>query len=244
MDDNAQSRINLLVAYFESARQELINRVNQRDNTVLLFLVAATAIFGVAFGNVTRPAILFAISPLGLGVAVIYTQHNTLIGQLGYYCGVEVTEQADRMLWPSPDSWETSKSLFDPALSGIKGPSQKRRGIPSTYFLRLSAIALLIPIPGVVGAAIAFDRTPNPGWARTGFAICFLMSVLAVVLLVNSARRRTKLLDEVAGWREDRLKRLEAEATGAMPSTEGNPAGSDQQGGSSTTPETKGLGTD
>jgi hypothetical protein len=92
MDDNAQSRINLLVAYFESARQELINRVNQRDNTVLLFLVAATAIFGVAFGNVTRPAILFAISPLGLGVAVIYTQHNTLIGQLGYYCGVEVTE--------------------------------------------------------------------------------------------------------------------------------------------------------
>jgi hypothetical protein len=242
-EDDAQFKVNLLMAYFESGRQELISRISQRDNAVLLFLAAATTIFGVAFGNVTRPAILFAISPLGLGAAVVYTQHNTLIGQLGYYCGVEVTEQAEEILGNSrcPDSWETSKSLFDPTPTGVTSRShdlddpeatgatdgsqglmnrlaqvgralwgrlvglQPPLGIPWVYVYRLLAILLLIPIPGIAGAIIGFNSTPNPQWVHVcGLIIGVLTAVWAAVLLFVSIWQRTKLLNEVAEWRRNR----------------------------------------
>jgi hypothetical protein len=68
-ESNIQQKVDLLIAYFSSGRTELISRVGQRDNALLLFLAASTAVFGVAFGNVSRPALLFAIAPLGLGAS-------------------------------------------------------------------------------------------------------------------------------------------------------------------------------
>jgi hypothetical protein len=210
-DDNAQLKINLLIAYFESGRQELISRVSQRDNAVLLFLGAATAIFGVAFGNITRPAILFAISPLGLGAAVIYTQHNTLIGQLGRYCGLEVTEQADKILGRCPDSWETSESLFDPRLTEVSNKPHGLWGIPKIYRDRLYSSILLILIPGITGAIIGLISNFNL-WGWCGLAVDALTAGWAARLLVNSAHERTKLRNEVAKWRKDRERKESATA--------------------------------
>jgi hypothetical protein len=212
-DDGAQSKVNLLVAYFESGRQELISRVSQRDSAVLLFLVAATAIFGVAFGNVTRPAILFAIAPLGLGSAVIYAQHNTLIGQLSYYCGVEVTEQAEKILGRGsyPYSWEISKSLYNPQLSELKprpkpladteGRGKAGRGryreIPKIYTDRLLAIFLLIVIPGFAGAVIGAFSIQR-WWAFLCGLAGALTALWAGKLLIDSALHRSKLRDAIA----------------------------------------------
>jgi hypothetical protein len=81
-DAFAESKVGLLIAYFESSRQELVSRLIQRDNTLLLFLAAVAAIFGVAFGNVTRPEILFAIAPLGVGLPFCLRNTMTLLAEL------------------------------------------------------------------------------------------------------------------------------------------------------------------
>lgn len=201
-DDGAQSKVNLLVAYFESSRQELISRISQRDNAQLLFLGAATAIFGLAFGNVTRPAILFAISPLGLGAAIIYAQHNTLIGLLSYYCGVEVTEQAKRLLDSRrcPHSWETSATLYDPERTWVTGRPHGLWGIPRIYRDRLYASLLLIVIPGLAGTVLGVISTLN-WWGVCGAVINLLIGYWTYVILRNSARERTQLRAQIAQWR-------------------------------------------
>jgi hypothetical protein len=205
-DDNAQLQINLLVAYFESGRQELISRLGQRDHAVLLFLGAATAIFGVAFGNITRPAILFAISPLGLGAAVVYTQHNTMIGYLSRYCGLEVAQQADDILGSRLNSWETSESLYGSEFTGVADKPHGLWGIPRIYRDRLYASFLLILIPGVAGAIIGLISNFNL-WGWCGLAVDALSTGWVAKLLVNSAHERTKLRNEVAEWRNGRPSR-------------------------------------
>ena len=48
-----------------------------------------------------------AVAPLGLGASLVLTQHNDVIGALGHYCGIEVTEQAEAILGDAcPGSWE------------------------------------------------------------------------------------------------------------------------------------------
>ena len=226
-DDNAQFKANLLLAYFETSRQELVSRVSQRDSAVLLFLVAATAIFGVAFGNVTIPAILFAIAPLGLGAAVIYAQHNTLIGQLAHYSGVEITEQAKEILkgtWPK--SWENSESLNDTELSVVvsRGRGLKERwrryrehrrryrDIPDIYRHRLFAISLLIVIPGIAGAAMG-TLMIGQLWALLCGLVGAFIALRARTFLIDSALHRSVLRDKVAKS-GDETEREQRDTTG------------------------------
>ena len=65
-DPYAESKVSLLIAYFQSGREEIITRVGHRERALLLFLGSSAAIFGIAFGNIARPMILFSIAPLGL----------------------------------------------------------------------------------------------------------------------------------------------------------------------------------
>jgi hypothetical protein len=203
--DDAQFKAHLLVAHFETSRQELVNRVSQRDSAVLLFLAAATAIFGVAFGDVTRPAILFAIAPLGLGAALIYAQHNSLIGQLSYYSGIEVTRQAEEIFkegtWPY--SWENSESLADRELNGEKSRERPlwdrlRRcwRLPTIYRDRLIAISLLIVIPGLAGAVTGTIMI-SEWWAFLCLLVGIVISLWAGLFLVDSAVHRSDLRDAV-----------------------------------------------
>lgn len=216
-DRFAESRINLLVVYFESSRQELVSRLIQRDNALLLFLVATTAIFGVAFGNVTRPGILFAISPLSVGVAILFTQHNDVIGRIAHYCGMELTEELEKIMGGMlPDSWETSQFL-----SGLKGRTQNggfwRRTfggllkIPKIYSDRLLASIILIAGPGIIGVVIGFFSTPDwPLSARVGLVVVdALMAGWTISLLWHSADERYRLRKEVGRWRDGRIARNE-----------------------------------
>jgi hypothetical protein len=213
-DAFAESKVGLLIAYFESSRQELVSRLIQRDNTLLLFLAAVAAIFGVAFGNVTRPEILFAIAPLGVGVAILFTQHNDVIGRIAHYCGMELTEELEKIVGHTlPDSWETSQFL-----SGLKprtrGGLWKRTlgglwKLPRVYSDRLLASALLIAGPGIAGAIIGFLSTTDwPWWTRVSWAtVDILMAAWTILLLWHSATERYKLRQQVGRWRDEKLAR-------------------------------------
>jgi hypothetical protein len=107
-----EARLTLLVAYFQAARDELNSRIGHRDNALLLFLAAATAVFGAAFGQVEKPALLFAIAPLGLGAALVISQHNDVIGGLHDYCVWRSPIKRRRCLEEACQSHQTRRLLF------------------------------------------------------------------------------------------------------------------------------------
>ncbi len=203
---NIQQKVDLLIAYFNSGRTELISRVGHRDNALLLFLAASTAVFGVAFGNVSRPALLFAIAPLGLGASLILAQHNDVIGALGQYCGIEVAEQAERLLGGRvPDSWDTSASLAQIGPRRVRSAAQQRgQGIARVFTDRLYASLLLTIGPGIAGATIGFISL-HSWWARLIGTIGDAAAIAwTVFLLWNSYNERHRRRQALVRWRAAR----------------------------------------
>jgi hypothetical protein len=204
---NAELKVNLLIAYFQSGRDEIITRVGHRENALLLFMGSSAAIFGLAFGDIVRPMILFAIAPLGLGASLVLTQHNDVIGALGHYCGIEVTEQAEAILGDRcPDSWETSASLLRLGPRAIHNKKPGQLGaIPKIFSDRLYASLLLIAGPGAGGGIVAIVETPQ-WWVRLlGGMIDGLTLTWTVFLLWNSYAERTRRRNQIAKWRKARI---------------------------------------
>lgn len=207
-ESSVQLKLGLLTAYYESARAELIGRIGHRDNALLLFLAASTAVFGVAFGNVSRPALLFAVAPLGLGAAFVVAQHNDVIGALGEYCGAEVAEQAEGLLGGRvPDSWETSASLLQTGPRRLRSAVPERGRTISRFFTdRLYASVLLIVGPGIAGAAIGCI-TLQSWWVRLLAATGDGAAVIwATFLLWNSYSERRRRRERLTRWKAARSR--------------------------------------
>jgi hypothetical protein len=99
--------------HYESAREELILRIQLRDRVLLLYLGGVATISGVAIGSKGVQTQLLLILPfLTLGIAMIATQHNALIGAIGYFCVNEI----EPYLKDLPNSeyapqWDSSTAL-------------------------------------------------------------------------------------------------------------------------------------
>jgi len=198
-----QIRMTLLGTYFQTARDELVHRIGQRDNALLLFLAAATAVFGASFGDVSRPALLFSVAPLGLGASFVLAQHNDAIGALGEYCGMEVTDQAEKILRTRiPDSWDTSASLMAVGPRRLRSARpRKGRWLSRLSTDRLYASLLLIVGPGVAGATIGVIMVHN-WWARLfGVIVDAVTALWAMLLLWNSANERNERRRKLETWR-------------------------------------------
>lgn len=202
-EPNVQQKIDLLIAFYTSGRAELISRIGHRDNALLLFMAAVTALFGLAFGDVGRPTLLLAVAPLGLGASLILAQHNDVIGALGQYCGVEVAEQASKLLnGDVPDSWDTSASLLRTGPRKLRSAAQQKgQGISRFFTDRLYASLLLIVTPGVAGAAIGIISLRS-WWVRLVTAVGDgTVITWTIFLLWNSYKERHRRRQELIKWR-------------------------------------------
>jgi hypothetical protein len=163
-------------------------------------------VFGAAFGQVTRPALLFAVAPLALGTSLVVSQHNDVIGGLHDYCGMEVTRQAeeifdDRM----PESSNTSASLLGIGPRGIKYVSF-RTVVPLSRFFRdrLCANLVLILGPALTGTAIGFVNT-HIIWARfPGLFIDVVAVTWAGYMQWASYDERNRRQRRLVEWRKER----------------------------------------
>ena len=75
--------------YYESARNELIKRIQLRDTVLLIMLGTMATIFGIAFGTSAHIEILFIIPYLSFGAASLVSQHQEVIGSLGAFIAGE-----------------------------------------------------------------------------------------------------------------------------------------------------------
>lgn len=139
--------------FYESAREELIQRIRLRDNVLLFYLGAVGTISGVALGGggVTKE-ILFILPFLTLGVAILVSQHNALIGSLGHFCACEI----------EPFFEDSSNSEYAPqwdssdALEGYKQQAIKLRSWGHTLMILVPAIASLSINYSYIIAPVAF----------------------------------------------------------------------------------------
>jgi hypothetical protein len=204
---SVQARMALLNTYFQAARDEIVHRIGQRDSAFLVFLAAATAVFGVSFGDVSRPALLFSIAPLGLGASFVVAQHNDAIGALGAYCGIEVTVQAERILGTTvPDSWDTSASLIAVGPRKLRSARpRKGRWLSRLSTDRLYASLLLIVGPGIAGGTMGSIMVRN--WWATFFGIIVdaVTASWATFLLWNSANERNERRRQLESWRKKHI---------------------------------------
>ncbi|WP_221076762.1 hypothetical protein [Agarivorans aestuarii] len=104
--------IKLAEAYYECARNEIIQRIRLRDYILLVFLGAVSAIFSSVFRSSAEIEIVLVIPYLTLGAGVLVCQHNSKIGSLAEYCSVELEKFFHTNLEGSlPPQWDNSKSL-------------------------------------------------------------------------------------------------------------------------------------
>src|SRR5262245_43565578 len=96
--------------YYESARQELIQRIQLRDNVVLAFLVAIATIFGISLGTSTRSEILLIVPYLALGATVLVVQHHAVIGAIGDFLCRELEPFFIKMGHDAPQ-WDSSQAI-------------------------------------------------------------------------------------------------------------------------------------
>lgn len=122
------------IRYYEAARQELVKRVELRDQVLRIYLSLVGAVFGAALGLMDKFEILLALPYLGLGCSIIVSQHNAVIGALIKYSTQEIL--------PSDDT----KGVI-PEFTRSKAFKEHS---PRSNLLRSSGHAVIILIPCVL----------------------------------------------------------------------------------------------
>ena len=184
-DGKMNLQIETAKKFYESARQELINRLQLRDNALFVFIGATGTVLGVALGTTAKHEVLLIIPFLSLALGFIVLQHHEVIGALGRYCKAEIGQ-----VLSDPNSkvrhWDDSITLdkhFDRLVGG-----------------RSPAHAAILLAPGCWGLAINgshFDpRHLSDPYSRayfvaTVFGAC--CEVMLAILVWRAHRFRKRL---------------------------------------------------
>lgn len=165
---------------YESARSEIVQRIALRDNAVLFYLGAVGTIIGVSLGR-SQPEILLVIPYVALGVGLIVCQHNTVIGNLGYFCVAEVEPFLRALKEPEEaPQWDDSYSLWR---------SQK-----GSIWARTAANVVLLIVPSLGGIVWNWQRACDLS-SPVSFLwyLGLLCTAMSFFFLVRAHKSRIKL---------------------------------------------------
>lgn len=166
--------------YHAAARSEIIQRIQLRDNVLLVFLGAAGALFGIALGSDVKPEILLVVPYLTFGATLIISQHHEVIGSLGLYLRKELHPIFEEAGDTAPD-WDSSDALRDCHSQAM--------------WMRTLAHIILLIAPPVGSLAInwrhrGFSEPPQAlAW---WFGVFFAGLSLAVLVLSHYQRERLR----------------------------------------------------
>ena len=93
---------------YRAARDAINNRVKLRDNVLIFYLAAISAIFGAAFGTNVNTDLLLMVPFIALGVSFMFAQHHTTIGSIVDYLAFEhplASENSEKLI-----HWDVSNS--------------------------------------------------------------------------------------------------------------------------------------
>src|ERR671921_197773 len=88
-----------IIAYYNAARADMMQRLILRESMLTVFLVAVAALTSVAFsGGSTQRYAFFAIPVLGFGVSASYVHHVTAVRALWTYLATEYQQDLEACL--------------------------------------------------------------------------------------------------------------------------------------------------
>jgi hypothetical protein len=103
--------VEVLLKFYESARQEIMSRIQLRENSLMIFLGAVAALVAASI-QAQQPFFLIIIPYLSLGISLIILHHNHVIGALILYCAVELQQELDK-LGINIIQWDKSKARIE-----------------------------------------------------------------------------------------------------------------------------------
>lgn len=180
-----RAAVDLTIAYHQTGRAEIISRLERRDNALFLYLASVATILTVALSNVTQlGSTLLTIPLIGFGAALVFDQHNTVIGALGVYLAKELPEATSPAIGAAslPKSWDASATLG---------------GLTDHIRARLGASLAIVVTPEVVAILVA---SWNATWTGGSIALVSASGVLTgatAAILVASQLRRRRFRDQM-----------------------------------------------
>jgi hypothetical protein len=171
--------------FYNSARSELLQRVNGRDSTQFLFMAASATLFSVALGSKISQ-VLYAVPLLGLGVSQLYCHHNIIIGAIGKYVGAELDGwlKENQPNSAMPPQWDNSAALL-----GLN-QSHLRRILSSGY--------ILIVVPEVLALTFAALGHRPSAVDIAGLSLGLVAIAVSTIIVSTAYRTRKTQLTETA----------------------------------------------
>ena len=170
---------------YESARSELVSRLQLRDNVLLVYVGSVGALLGVALGTSVNPEILITIPYIAIGVAVLLAQHHSAIGALLHFCTGELSDFLEK-LEPSENAPQWDNSVI---ANRYAAASMLKRTLGHFIILLLPCCAALLVN---VGHAATLRTIDGILWWGGGIA-----TVLTFLSILNSHRFRSKINEEL-----------------------------------------------
>lgn len=174
---NKSDGINAALTHYKAARDELITRVRLRDQVLLIYLGFTGAVTGIGLAESESTEIFLALPFLGLGCAILVSQHNSVIGALISYCTGDLKPFLVKKNEYAPEF--VSSRTF-------KGHSQMSNR------LRSIGHAIILLFPPIIGLGISFDHalnSPFPFGPTWWFGVICIAVAFYVILTAHGGRR-------------------------------------------------------
>ncbi|MBA3916352.1 MAG: hypothetical protein H0X25_21410 [Acidobacteriales bacterium] len=169
-----------IIAYYNAARADMMQRLILRESMLTVFLVAVAALTSVAFsGGTSQRYAFFAIPILGFGVAASYVHHVAAVRALWTYLTTEYQQDVETLLGrlPLPRHFDISASHPEMA---------------SSRMIRLAGTLALIVVPQILATAAGAVTLGLNGPAVWAFTISIVAIAGTMVFLIYGYLSRSK----------------------------------------------------
>ncbi len=171
------------LSYYESARQEIIERLRLRDHIILSYIISTGAVFGIALSqesNIDKIPLLVLIIPfICMGVAILVASHSIAITSIGLYvdelapaineCRKRAFDKKEDDRLPNLFPWDSSKVFKD-------------RGASSSL-TRMIGNSCIILVPSLFSLFLGYAHFKWPLEILTDFgALLWLFGVISTII--------------------------------------------------------------
>ena len=168
----------IATSHYESARTELIERIQLRDTVMLAYLGAIGTLFGVALATSVSRDVLLIVPFLTVGAALIVSQHNSVIGSIGSFL-VNEYEPFIKTIGQYAPQWDSSKALHDYSLTSV--------------WFRAAGHFVLIIIPSIAALVMTYQDSYLTFPTGSFWWFTIICTISALVILLHSDRWRKRL---------------------------------------------------
>jgi hypothetical protein len=167
----------LVLHFYESARQEILLRIGMRETSMMSYLGAVAALIAGAIAE--KEHLLLLIIPfLTLAISLITLHHNLYIGGLIKYCGSELDSYFRKKTKVS--HWDTSKTRIN--LS------------EQTKAKRLWGDMVLIITPSLLGFVMNYKILSTVNLLFILFLSGIICVIISMILIYKTKKSRDEVL--------------------------------------------------